>query len=150
MLKPNDKYFVQLISRLAQPPELPDAFTASADTDILRTEILKALRRLPSTDVDKFFAVLNAEAPPHETNTGFLARAHKAAKDLLPHVLRKYQSLLDAAARETSHQRFVKDESAFDPFLEDANLSRDAYAGRGEVEPDTPLKLDRFGNCVRD
>jgi hypothetical protein len=71
MLEPNDKYFVQLISRLAQPADLPDAFTASADTDSLRIETLKALRRLPSTDTEKFFAVLDSEAPPHETNTAW-------------------------------------------------------------------------------
>jgi hypothetical protein len=94
--------------------------------------------------------VLNAEAPPHETNTAFLARAHKAAVDLLPRLLLKYQKLLEAAARETAYDQFLNNESAYDPFLEDANLSRDAYAGRGEVEPDKPVRLDGFGNCVRD
>jgi hypothetical protein len=150
MLEPNDKVFIRLISALAEPSSLPSSWDSTTDSDTLRTAALKSLYRLPSTDAYKFLTVLNNDAPPNEAPVALLSRASKAAKSLLPHLLRKYQDLAEAATRETEHDKFVRQEASFDPFLEDANLSRDAYSGRGEVEPEKPLHLDHFGNCVRD
>jgi hypothetical protein len=84
-----------------------------------------------------------------ESPDSLLLRSHQMAKSLLPQLLRDLQ-IKQSAPAETSFERFVKDESAFDPFLENANLTRDAYAGRGEVEPEKPVRLDGFGNCVRE
>lgn len=76
-------------------------------------------------------------------------RSHQMAKGLLPQLLRDLQTK-EAGASETEQEKFVREESNFDPFLENTLLTRDAYSGRGEVEPEKPLRLDRFGNCVRD
>jgi glutamine synthetase adenylyltransferase len=149
MLEPNDRVFIHLISDLAKPSTLPSAWDSTTDSDTLRTSALKALYRLHSTDSTKFLTVLNTDAPPNESPTALLARAHRAAQELLPRLIRKYQSLLEAEARETAHDRFLKNESAYDLCLEDAALTRDSYAGRGEIESDKPLHLDAWGN-VRD
>jgi hypothetical protein len=150
MVEPNDKVFIRLISDLAEPSTLPNAWESTTDSDTLRTTALKALYRLQSTDAHKFLTVLNNDAPPNEAPVALLSRANRAAQQLLPHLIRKYQSLLEAEARETAHERFLKDESAYDPFIEDTLLTRDAFSGRGEVEPEKPVRLDRFGNCVQD
>jgi hypothetical protein len=152
MLEPEkDRLFIRLITDLAEPSALPDAWTPSPDSDSSQSAALKSLYRLGSSDSRKFLTVLNTEAPPHETTDAFLNRVHKAAAQLLPHLVRKYQELVRAAAIETEHEKFIKVESEYDPFLEDTNnLTRDAYSGRAEIEPETPVKVDGFGNCVRD
>jgi hypothetical protein len=93
--------------------------------------------------------VLNNDAPPNESPTALLARANRAAQQLLPHLIRKYQSLLEAEARETAHDKFITNESEYDPSVEGTNFTRDSYSGRGEVEPEKPLQLDKWRN-VRD
>ena len=149
MLEPNDNYFVQLIVRLAQPPALPDAFTQSPDTHASRTAILKALYRLPSTDAVKFLSVLNSEGLPNESSSSLLSRAHEIAKAMLPRLLREYQLQLDKEAAQTEHDRFLKNESEYDPFVEGTNFTRDSYAGRGELEADPPTVVDAWGNVSR-
>ena len=146
MIEANDKVFIRLISDLAEPSTFPNAWDSTTDSDTLRTSALKALYRLQSTDAHKFLTVLNNEAPPNEAPVALLSRANRAAQELLPRLIRKYQSLLEAEARETAHEQFLKAETAFDPFLEDASLTRDAYAGWGEIEPEKPLLLDKWGN----
>jgi hypothetical protein len=151
MLEPqNDRKFIRLISDLGNEPSLPDAWTPSTDADVFRRFALEALNRLNSSDSRKFLTVLSADAPPNEAPTALLSRASKDAKDLLPHLLRKYRELCEAEARETAHDKFMKHESEYDPFVEGTNFTRDSYSGRGEVEPEKPLHLDHFGNCVRD
>jgi hypothetical protein len=149
MIEPNDTIFIQLISDLAKPSSLPDAWKPSTDADALRTSVLKNLYRLNSSDAHKFLALLNTEAPPNESPTALLARAHRAAQELLPRLILKYQSLAEAEARKTAHDRFIKQESDFDQFLEGANLTRDSYAGRGELEADPTTVLDAWGNVRR-
>jgi hypothetical protein len=122
-------------------PSLPDGWTSSTDSNSSQSAALKSLYRLGSSDSRKFLTVLNTEAPPHETADAFMSRASKAARQLLPHLLRKYQELVKAAASETEHEKFINAESEYDPFLEDTNnLTRDAYSGRAEIEPETPVK----------
>ena len=135
-----------LISALAEPSSPPSAWDSTTDSDSLRTSALKALYWLPSTDAHKFLTVLNNDAPPNESPTALLARASRAAKDLLPPLMRKYQSLLQAEARESAHDQFVRQESDFDQFLDGANLTRESYAGRGELEADPPTVVDAWGN----
>ena len=91
MIEPNDKVFIRLISDLAEPSSLPSAWDSITDSDTLRTTALMALYRLHSTDAHKFLTVLNNDAPPNESPTALRFRASKAAKDLLPRLLRKYQ-----------------------------------------------------------
>jgi hypothetical protein len=89
--------------------------------------------------------VLNNDAPPNESPTALLARANRAAQELLPHLIRKYRSLLEAEARESAHDQFIKQESDVDQFLDGANLTRDSYAGRGELEAESPTVVDAWG-----
>lgn len=56
------------------------------------------------------------------------------------------RELREAEARETAHDQFIKQESDFDQFLEGANLTRDSYAGRGELEAESPTVVDVWGN----
>jgi len=148
MLEPeNDRKFIRLIYDLGKDSSLPNGWTPSTDAD--RSAALKQLSRLNSSDSRKFLTVLNTDAPPHETEAAFNSRTSKAARQLLPHLLRKYQELVKAAASETEHEKFINAESEHDPFLEDTTfLTRDAYAGRGEVEPEKPLQLDSWGNVI--
>ena len=44
------------------------------------------------------------------------------------------------------NDQFIKQESDFGPFLDGANLTRDSYAGRGELETDPPTVVDAWGN----
>jgi hypothetical protein len=146
MIEPNDTIFIRLISDLAKPSSLPSPWESITDSDAFRTSVLKDLYRLNSSDAHKFLTVLNNEAPPHEAPGALLSRASKAAVELLPLLLRKYRALLEAEARETEHDKFMNHESDYDPFVENTHFTRDSFAGRGAVEPDTPLKLDRWGN----
>jgi hypothetical protein len=62
-----------------------------------------------------------------------LQRVGKYAAILLPELLR-------VQAKEssmTNRERFLRKAGTVDPFLEGANLTRDAFSLRGEVEPDT-------------
>jgi hypothetical protein len=146
MIEPNDKVFIRLISDLAKPSTLPDAWTTSTDSEPFRTTVLKSLYQLRSSDSQKFLTMLNNDAPPNESPTALLSRAHRAAQELLPRLILKYQSLVEAETRETAHDKFMKTESEYDPFVEGTNFTRDSYAGRGELEPEKPIRLDRFGN----
>jgi hypothetical protein len=149
MLEPeNDRRFIRLIYDLGKDSSLPNGWTPSTDTDRLRNSALKELSQLNTSDSRQFLAVLNSEAPPHETTDAFLARVYKAAAQLLPHLLCKFRELQIAEARETEKEKFLKNEAEFDPFLQDASLARDAYSGRGEIEPEQPLQVDRWGNVI--
>lgn len=109
------------------------------------TETLKAIYRLNHAPAHCFLASINVAGIPNEAPDSLLLRSHQMAKAPLPELLRDVKTK-EAATAETEHQTFVRQESSFDPFLEDVNLTRDAYAGRGEVDPDKPLLLDAWGN----
>jgi hypothetical protein len=96
-----------------------------------------------------FLASINLAGIPNEAPESLLLRSHQMAKALLLSLLRELQTK-EAEASETEHEKLVRWESNFDPFLENTLLTRDAYRGRGEVEPEKPVRLDRFGNCVGD
>jgi hypothetical protein len=150
MLEPqNDRKFIRLISDLGKESSLPDAWTPSTDADVFRRFALEALYRLNSSDSRKFLTVLSTEALPNEAPAAFLSRASKAAKDLLPHLLRKYRELCEAEALETAHNKFINSESDYDPFVAGTNFTGDSYAGRGELEADPPTALDAWGNVRR-
>jgi hypothetical protein len=147
MIEANDRTFVRLIAELAKPSVLPNAWgDASGDSEtVYRTAILRALARLGSSDARKVLTVLADAAPPNETAAAMLVRANRAARELLPALLCEFQSRLNAEAAETNHDNFIRMESDSDPFLENANLTRDSFAGRGEIEPERPGKVDPWG-----
>jgi len=145
-MDPNDKVFIRLIARLAEPSALPNPWEPATDSNAVRAAALRSLSLLRTSDLTKFFSVLSTAAPPHETVDAFRTRAHEIAKSMLPRLLREFQKQVAKEASETTRDQFLRNEAAFDPFLENANLSRDAYSGRGEVEPEQPLLLDHWGN----
>jgi hypothetical protein len=141
-----DEIFIRLVVSLAtcEPSNEP-----GTDNHRRWTDTLKAIYRMNHPPAHAFLASINLAGIPNEAPESLLLRAHQMAKGLLPSLLRDLQTK-EAGASETEHEKFVRQESSFDPFLENANLTRDAYSGRGEVEPEQPVRLDRFGNCVRD
>jgi hypothetical protein len=53
-------------------------------------------------------------------------------------LLPEFQRAELKAVRETQHQKFLREASKFDPFLDGGtSLTRDAFAGMGEIESDT-------------
>jgi hypothetical protein len=57
----------------------------------------------------------------------------------------EYREAKAKAEAETNHNKFLRTLAESDPFVEDAHLTRDAYSGRGEPEPDHPILLDPWG-----
>ena len=149
MIEANDRTFVRLIAELAKPSVLPSGWDDSASGDsetVYRTAILNALARLGTSDARKFLTVLADAAPPNETAAAMLVRANRATKELLPVLLREFQSRLNAEAAETNQEKFVRKESDSDPFLgNDTHLTRDAFSGKAEIEPERPAKVDQWG-----
>ena len=53
-------------------------------------------------------------------------------------LLREFLRSQASQAEVTNHEAFLRAAGTVDPFLgSDINFTRDAYAGRGEIEPDT-------------
>lgn len=140
-----DEIFLRLVASLA----VCDPNEPGTDNHQRWTDILKTIYRLDHPPAHAFLASINMAGFPNEAPDSLLLRSHQMAKALLPQLLRDLRTK-ESAPAETQHEAFVREESAFDPFLEDSTLTRDAYAGRGEVEPEQPVRLDGFGNCVRD
>jgi len=150
MIEATDRTFVRLIAELAKPSVLPNSWdTSPPGTDseaAYQTAILTALAGLASSDARKFLTVLADVAPPNETAAAMLVRANRAARELLPALLREFHSRLNAEAVETNHEKFVRKESDSDPFLDnDTHLTRDAFSEKAEIEPERPAKVDPWG-----
>ena len=149
MIEANDRAFVRLIAELAKPSVLPNGWDDSASGDsetVYRTAILNALARLGTSDARKFLTVIADAAPLNETTRAMLARVNRTARELLPVLLREFHSRLNAEAAETNHEKFIRQESDSDPFLgNDTHLTRDAFSGRAEIEPERPAKVDPWG-----
>jgi hypothetical protein len=63
-----------------------------------------------------------------------LQRVSEYAAILLSEILRAQGD----ESRVTNHEKFLREAGAVDPFLgPDVSLTRDSFAGRGKVEPDT-------------
>lgn len=96
-------------------------------------EALRELARLQSNPaIWQMFASLNRELPDG-TRDQVLSLAGVFAVILLP----VFQHSRIEEAGRTNHQKFLREAGAVDPFLEGANLTRDAFSLRGEVERDT-------------
>jgi hypothetical protein len=79
------------------------------------------------------FAHINRELPDG-TRDQVLSLAERFVAILLP----EFRRAEAEEARLTNHQKFLREAGAVDPFLgTDVSLTREAYAGLGEVEPDT-------------
>ena len=79
-------------------------------------------------------SAINREMPADGgTRDQVLYAAQQLSRLLLP-AFRRAQVKTE---RETNHEQFIREAGAVDPFLEtDVSLTRDAYAGLSEVEPD--------------
>ena len=114
------------------------------------TETLKAIYRLNHSPAHSFLASINLAGLPNEAPAELLLRSHRMAKAYLPELLREYQAEKAKADAETNHTKFLRQQAVSDAFLgEDTRLTRDAYAGRGDVEPEQPAKLDAWGNVIQ-
>jgi hypothetical protein len=82
----------------------------------------------------QMYAEINAEMPP---DGGSRDENIRAAQKLAAILLPAFQRAQAKEAGVTNHQKFLREAANYDPFLEGSNLTRDAYAGRGEVERDS-------------
>lgn len=137
--------FVRLIAALAAPCDSDPGI----DDYARWTEILRAIYRFRDAQAHSFLAAINAAGLPNEPPTALLIRSHRHAKELLPRLLMEYREARAKAETETNHNKFLRQEADTDPFLAGATLTRDAFAGRADIEPEQPAKLDAWGNVVR-
>ena len=107
---------------------------------------MKAIYRLNRAPAHSFLAAINLSGLPNESASGLLLRSHLHAKQVLPKLLVEYREAKVNEAADTNKNKFLRQQAESDPWLLNANLTRDAYAGRGEIEPEQPAKLDAFGN----
>jgi hypothetical protein len=137
-----NEIFIRLVAALAAPCD------SDLNTDAYArwTEILKAIYRLRDTQAHSFLAGINISGLPNEPPAALLQRANVHAKELLPRLLIEYREAQTKAATETNHNKYLQREANADPFLDGACLTRDAYAGRGEMEAEESAKLDAWGN----
>jgi hypothetical protein len=110
------------------------------------TVVLQGIYRLRDVQAHSFLAAINLAGLPNESPSELLLRAHQHAKQLLPQLLAEYREAKKKEAADTNKNKFLRQQAESDPFLQDANLTRDAYSGRGELEPDPPTLLDPWGN----
>ena len=101
-----------------------------------KQKALRELARLQSNPaVWQMFARINFEMPVGGgSRDEVLRKAGEFAAILLP----AFQHARVEEQKQTNHSRFLREASMFDPFLEgDTSLTRDSFAGLGDVEPDT-------------
>jgi hypothetical protein len=110
-----------------------------------KQDALRELARLQSNPaIWQMFARINFEMPVGGgSRDEVLRKAGEFAAILLP----AFRHAQVDKQRQTNHSRFLREASKFDPFLEGGtSLTRDSFAGLGDVEPDTwadGLNLER-------
>ena len=134
--------FIKLVAALA----FCDTTEPGNDEYARWTAVLQAIYRLRDTQAHSFLAAINLAGLPNESPSSLLQRAHSHAEQLLPKLLVEYREAKRKEAADTNKNKFLRQQAESDPFLQDANLTRDAYSGRGELEPDPPTLLDPWGN----
>jgi hypothetical protein len=137
--------FIRLISALASC----GANEPGNDEHACWTETLKAIYRLNHPPAHSFLASINLSGLPNEAPAELLLRSHRTAKAYLPELLRQYQAEKAKSDAETNHTKFLQSQSENDPFIDGANLTHDAYAGRGDAEPEQLAKIDSWGNVIQ-
>jgi hypothetical protein len=135
--------FLKLIAQLSLCSNDP---TVDDHANWLAT--LRALYRLNHVPAHEFLTRINKGASPNEAPAELLLRSHQMAKAYLPELLREYRQQQAAKATDTNKSKFLREQAASDPFVEGANLTRDAYAGLAEAEPEQVARVDRWGNVV--
>jgi hypothetical protein len=135
-----DNSVIDLLSILASDPTPSRGFeTQEREFERHQQRKHEALREIAQLQgnpvVHKMLSAINREVPADGgTRDQVLYAARQLSKLLLP-AFRRAQV---KASRETNHENFIRKAGDFDPFLgNDVSLTRDAYAGLGEVEPET-------------
>jgi hypothetical protein len=138
--------FITLVAALA----LCHTNTPENDEHARWTATLKAIYQMPYEPAHAFLTSINLTGLPNESPAELLLRSHRMAKAYLPELLRQYQAEKAKSDAETNHTKFLHQQAESDSFLgEDTHLTRDAYAGRGDVEPEQRAKLDVWGNVIQ-
>ena len=137
--------FIRLIAALAccNSPE-PDL-----NEHARWTAVLQAIYRLRDVQAHSFLAAINLAGVPNESPSALLLRSHQHAKQVLPKLLVEYREAKRKEAADTNQNKFLRQQTASDPFVEGANLTRDAYAGLAEAEPEQAIKIDSWGNVIQ-
>jgi hypothetical protein len=126
-----------------------DTLEPGLDEHARWTAVLQALYRLRDDTAHAFLSSINLAGLPNESPTDLLSRSHRMARELLPGLVREYREAKAKADAQTNHNKFLQSQAEGDPFIDGANLTRDAYAGRGNAEPEQPAKLDAWGNVIQ-
>jgi hypothetical protein len=145
----NNSRIVRLLEILTSSPEPSRGFETpedefERDQQKKHQALLELARLQNNSDVRQMLTRVTREASLNGTiivselsgilRDQVLQRVGKYAAILLPELLR-------VQAKEssmTNHERFLREASKFDPFLEGGtSLTRDAFAGMGEIESDT-------------
>jgi hypothetical protein len=135
----NSNHIIELLSILASDPTPSRGFeTKESEFERHQQRKHEALREIAQLQgnpvVHKMLATVNREMPANGGTRDQVLHAAQKLSNLLVPAVRRAQAKAD---RETNHERFIREAGAVDPFLEGANLTRDAFSLRGEVEPDT-------------
>ena len=134
--------FIKLVAALA----VCDSPEPAIDDRARWTTLLKAIYRLNDPQAHSFLAAINISGLPNESPSALLLRSHLHAKQALPALLMAMREAQQKAEEKTNRSRYIQEQAQSDPFLENANLTTDAFARRGAVEPEQPAKLDGWGN----
>lgn len=135
---------IELLQILAEPIRENDLFDLSAFEKHQQRKhaALKSLAQLQADPAVRNMLIKLTRELPDPTRDQILRRTRDYAMALLP-------SFLNAKAEEaglSNREKFLRERAADDPFLEDANLTVDSYAGKSEIEPDALPALDERGN----
>ncbi len=130
---------IELLQILASEPKPSPGFELQEDTfeqlQQLKHVALRSLAQHQSNrTVFQMFARINAEMPAGGgTRDQVLHAAQQLSRLLLP-VFRRAQA---EEAKLTNYAKYLREAATRDPFLENASLTRDAFAGMGEIESDS-------------
>jgi hypothetical protein len=156
----SNERIIRLLTTLTSSPESSQGFELpEKQFERHQQKRFKALIELISlqtnSDVQQMLSRVCREVAPSGTiNVLELSRVER------DQVLRRVEeygvillsTFLDARGEESARsnrEKYLRERGARDPFLADTNLTGDAYAGKSEMEPDTPPKLDERGNVGR-
>jgi hypothetical protein len=136
----NSDHIIELLSILASEPmpsqgfELPE--NEFEDHQKRRHKALREIARLQGNPVvHKMLEPINREMPADGGTRDQVLYAGQQLSSLLLPVFRRAQA---EKAGQTNYRKFLRKAGDFDPFLgADVSLTKDAYAGCGETEPDT-------------
>ncbi len=135
---------IELLQILSEPIRENDLFDLSAFEQHQQRKhaALRALAQMQANPAVRNMMTKITNELPDPTRDQILRRTRDYAKALLP-------SFLNAQAEEaglSNREKFLRERTANDPFLEGVNLTVDSYAGKSKMEPDDSPALDERGN----